>query len=79
VRDRVFLWTARLFVSVAVIEAGHRAFLLATSSLLNAGTAGLIRGPTVPRELPGAIGAASVPLAFYPTADASAIGEGAIR
>jgi hypothetical protein len=69
----------RLFVSVAVAEAGHRSFLLAAQSLLSVGPFDLLRFPTDPGELPAAIAGKCVPLAFYPTSDASAIDEGAVR
>lgn len=69
----------RLFADVATAEAQHRAFLLAAGLLLNTGPAGLLRIPTVAAGLPAAAGTCCVPLAFYPTAKASAIGEGAVR
>jgi Ferritin-like domain len=68
-----------LFVSVAIDEAAHRSFLLAALQLLTTGPTGLVRFPTVPDQLPAVIGTECFPHAFYPTADASAIDEGAVR
>jgi hypothetical protein len=68
-----------LFVSVAVDEAAHRSFLLAALQLLTTGPTDLVRFPTTADQLPAVIGAECFPHAFYPTADASAIGEGAVR
>jgi Ferritin-like domain len=69
----------QLFVSVAVAEAEHRSFLLVAQLLLDAGPADLLRVPTVPGELPAAIGTKCVPPAFYPTAAASAIDQGTVQ
>lgn len=69
----------RLFVSVATDEAQHRSFLLAAQLLLSTGPASSLRGHTAAAELPAAIGSRCAPLAFYPTAAASAIDEGAVR
>ncbi len=68
-----------LYVSVAAVEAQHRAFLLATLQLLNIGAEELISAPDRAGRLPGAIGTGSFPHAFYPTAQASAIDEGSVR
>jgi hypothetical protein len=72
-----------LFVSVAGVEAAHRSILVALAKLLGAGMTDLIAdGPASGSSLsgwPGAIGAGSLPDAFYPTAQASAIDEGAVR
>jgi hypothetical protein len=68
-----------LFVSVAVDEAAHRSFLLAALQLLTTGPTDLVRFPTTAGQLPAVIGTECFPHAFYPTADASAIGEGAVR
>ncbi len=70
---------APLLVSVASVEAEHRAFLLAALLLLNAGAGDLLRVPTVAGELPAAVGSGCFPRAFYPTAGASAVDEGAVR
>jgi hypothetical protein len=69
----------RLFVGISVTEAGHRSFLLAVGSLLTAGAAGLSRDRMDPRTLPRAISTVCCPQAFYPTAGASAINEGAVQ
>lgn len=68
-----------LFVSVAVDEAAHRAFLLAALQLLTTGPAELIAVPTRPADLPADLGSGCFPHAFYPTADAPAVNEGAVR
>jgi hypothetical protein len=68
-----------LFVSVAVDEAAHRSFLLAALQLLTTGPTNLMHIPTAPDELPSVIGTECFPHAFYPTAEASAIDEGAVR
>lgn len=68
-----------LLVSVAAVEAQHRSFLLAALQLLSAGAQELIRVPTDPGDLPGVIGVACFPRAFYPTAGASAVDEGVVR
>ena len=69
----------RLFVSVATVEAAHRSFLLAALKLLSAGEVALLMAPANPQGLPGALGADCFPDAFYPTVQASAIGEGSVR
>lgn len=66
-----------MFVSVATVEAAHRAFLLCALKLLEAGEVKDLAA--TPGDLPGALGAASFPHAFYQTAQASAINEGAMR
>ena len=68
-----------VFVSVAIVEAAHRSFLLAALKLLQIGEASLIRTPTDAGDLPGAVGAWCFPHVFYSTAQASAINEGAVR
>ncbi|MFC9428115.1 ferritin-like domain-containing protein [Streptomyces sp. NPDC056987] len=69
----------RLFGSVAPVEAQHRATLLAVQALLSAGDESLIALPTDVAKLPPAVGSVGFPDAFYPTADASPVSEGAIR
>jgi Ferritin-like domain len=68
-----------MFVSVATVEAAHGAYLLAMLKLLQTGEAGLTGFPRAAADLPGTLGAACFPLAFYSTAQASAIDEGAVR
>jgi len=73
----------RLFVSVAIVEAEHSAFLLAALDLLTAGPADLLTTsagltPAGLGRLPATIGVRAFPHAFYPTAGASAIDEGAV-
>lgn len=66
-----------MFVSVGCVEAAHRAFLLAALKLLETGEVKDLAA--TPGELPGALGAACFPQAFYLTAQASAIDEGVVR
>jgi hypothetical protein len=68
-----------LFVSVAAVEAQHRAFLLAALRLFESGELALAGHPAELGRLPGAVGAGCLPVAFYPTAGASAVDEGAVR
>lgn len=68
-----------LLVSVASVEAEHRAFLLAAVLLLNAGAGELLRLPTDAAGLPSAIGSGCFSKPFYPTVAASAVDEGAVR
>ncbi|HEY3903723.1 MAG TPA: ferritin-like domain-containing protein [Streptosporangiaceae bacterium] len=68
-----------MFVSVASVEAGHRAYLLATLKLLSVGPGGLSGGPDRLAELPGVVGGSCCPHAFYPTAESSAVDEGVVR
>ncbi len=68
-----------MFVSVATVEAAHRSFLLTALKLLTVGDASLLAAPAAAPGLPDAAGAAGFPRAFYPTAQASAINEGAVR
>jgi ferritin-like protein len=69
----------KLFVSTAVVEAQHRAYLLAALQLLDHGPAELLGRPALVGELPETIGASCCPHAFYQTAGASAIDEGAVK
>jgi rubrerythrin len=68
----------RLFVSTAVVEAQHRAYLLAALQLLDHGPAELLGRPALVSALPATIGQSCCPRAYYQTAGASAIDEGAI-
>ena len=68
-----------MFVSVATVEAAHGAWLLAMLKLLQTGEVRLTGQPMAAARLPDTLGPACFPLAFYPTADASAIDEGAVR
>ena len=67
-----------LLVSVAAVEAQHRTFLLAALQLLNVGAADLIDVPSAADRLPAALGSQCCRWAFYPTAAASAVNEGAV-
>ena len=69
----------KLFVSVAVVEAQHRAYLLAALQLLDHGPVELLGRPALVSELPETIGPSCCPRAYYQTAGASAIDEGAVR
>jgi hypothetical protein len=68
-----------MFVSVAMDEAAHRAFLIAALHLLTDGPAALIAFPTRPAGLPAAVGSECFPHTFYPTADSLAIDAGELR
>ena len=67
-----------LFGSIAPVEAQHRSVLLAVQALLAGGDADLIAIPTKPASLPAAAGSVGFPAAFYSTASASPISEGAV-
>ncbi|SEG83326.1 Ferritin-like domain-containing protein [Actinacidiphila yanglinensis] len=69
----------RLFASVAPVEAQHRATLLAVQALLAGNLGDLVAIPTDPAKLPAAAGSVGMPVAFYPTAKASPITEGAVK
>ena len=68
-----------MFVSVAAVEAGHRASLLATLKLLSVGAGGLRGKSDRLTELPGVVGGSGCPHAFYPTTESSAVDEGVAR
>jgi rubrerythrin len=67
-----------LFGSVAPVEAQHRSVLLSVQALMKANEAGLIAIPTDVAKLPAAAGSVGIPVAFYPTANASPTSEGAV-
>jgi len=69
----------KLFASVAPVEAQHRATLLAVQALLADNLSDLIAIPTDVAKLPAAVGDVGFPNAFYPTAGASPITEGAVK
>ena len=68
-----------LFATVAPVEAQHGAELLIVRTLLGDGRSGTGESAADVRALPAALGTAGIPQAVYPTADASAINEGAVR
>jgi hypothetical protein len=74
-----------VFVSVAAVEAGHRAFLLGALKLLSVGGGGFSGGSGGHggsgrlAGLPGVVGGSCCPHAFYPTTDSSAVDEGVVR
>ena len=68
-----------LFVNIASVEAQHGAELLIVQTLLNGGHAGPGGGAADVRSLPAAAGTVGIPQVVYPTADASAINEGAVH
>jgi hypothetical protein len=68
-----------LFASVASVEAQHGAELLIERTLLGVGRSGPGATAAAAKTLPAAVGTAGIPQAVYPTADASAIDEGAVR
>jgi hypothetical protein len=67
-----------LFVNVASVEAQHSAELLIARTLFDGGHAEP-GGTVAARAVPAAVGTVGIPEAAYPTADASAINEGAVR
>ncbi len=67
-----------LFGSVAPVEAQHRSVLLSVQALLKADDADLIAIPTNVAQLPAAAGNVGIPVAFYPTSEASPTSEGAV-
>ncbi len=68
-----------LFVNVASVEAQHGSELLIVRTLLDGGHAEPGATAAAARAIPAAVGTAGIPQAAYPTADASAIDEGAAR
>ncbi len=69
-----------LFVSVAAVEAQHRAFLQVAQQLLSSGAGALLGEPAGSgAELPTGLWPSCLPGAFYPVADASAIDEGSVK
>jgi len=68
-----------MFVNVASVEAQHSAELLIVRSLLGGGHPEPGASVANTRAIPAAAGTAGIPQAVYPTADASAINEGALR
>ncbi len=68
----------QLFASVAGVEAQHRSILLAVQALLKGNAANLIALPPDAAKLPAAAGSVGFPDAFYPTANAAPITEGAV-
>ncbi|WP_020523059.1 ferritin-like domain-containing protein [Catelliglobosispora koreensis] len=68
----------QLFASIAGVEAQHKAILLAVQALLKA-DASLIALPPDAAKLPDAAGGVGFPDAFYPTAMASPVEEGAVK
>ena len=69
----------QLFSSVAGVESQHRAILLAVQALLKGGAAALIALPPDATKLPAAAGSVGFPDAFYPTAMAAPVTEGAVK
>jgi hypothetical protein len=67
------------FVNVASVEAQHSAELLIVRALLDGGHPELGGTAAAARAIPAATGTVGIPEAVYPTADASAINEGAVR
>lgn len=67
-----------LFGSVAPVEAQHQTVLLSVQALLNANDSSLIAIPTDAAKLPAAAGSVGIPVAFYPTSNASPTSEGAV-
>lgn len=68
-----------LFVSVAAVEAQHRAVLLAVRDLLGTEPGAKVALPTALSRLHAAIGSAGFPDAVIAVTNASPSGEGAVR
>ena len=82
VKDMELVSTAelrQLFASVAGVEAQHKAILLTVQALLKANQPQLLTRPTEVAQLPPAAGSTGFPDAFYPTAMASPVEEGAVK
>lgn len=67
------------FVNIASVEAQHSAELLIVRALLDSGHSEPGGTAADARAIPAAAGTVGIPEAVYPTADASAINEGAVR
>ena len=68
-----------MFVNIASVEAQHGAELLIVRTLLGGGHFEPGGSAADLRALPAAVGTAGIPQVVYPTADASAINEGAVH
>ncbi|GGN27875.1 hypothetical protein GCM10011578_063520 [Streptomyces fuscichromogenes] len=68
-----------LFVSVASVEAQHGSELLILPTLPDGGSAVTHATGAAVRAVPAAAGTAGIPHAAFPTGNASAINEGAVR
>ena len=68
-----------MFVNIASVEAQHGAELLIVRTLLGGGHVEPGGTAAELRALPAAVGTAGIPQVVYPTADASAINEGAVH
>jgi hypothetical protein len=69
----------QLFLSVAGVAAQHKAFLLSVQALLKANTPQLVRRPPEVATLPAESGSVGFPDAFYPTAMAAPVEQGAVK
>lgn len=69
----------QLFLSVAGVEAQHKAILMSVRALLKANTPQLIRRPPEVATLPAEAGSVGFPDAFYPTALAAPVEQGAVK
>jgi rubrerythrin len=69
----------QLFASVAGVESMHKAILLTVQALLKANQPQLIARPPQIAELPSTAGSVGFPDAFYPTAMAAPVDEGAVK
>jgi tRNA isopentenyl-2-thiomethyl-A-37 hydroxylase MiaE len=67
-----------LFVNIASVEAQHGAELLIVRALLDGGHAEPGATEAAARAMPALAGTVGIPQATYPTADSSAINEGAV-
>jgi hypothetical protein len=69
----------QLFASVAGVASQHKAILLLAQALLKANQPQLIARPPEIAQLPAAAGSVGFPDAFYPTAMAAPVEEGAVK
>jgi Ferritin-like domain len=69
----------QLFASVAGVGSQHKAILLLVQALLKVNEPQLIARPPEIAQLPAAAGSVGFPDAFYPTAMAAPVEEGAVR
>lgn len=69
----------QLFLSVAGVQAQHKAILLSVQALLKANTPQLIRRPPEVATLPAEAGSVGFPDAFYPTVLAAPVEQGAVK
>lgn len=69
----------QLFLSVAGVEAAHKTILMSVQALFRANTPQLIKRPPEVATLPAEAGSVGFPDAFYPTALAAPVEQGAVK